>query len=166
MNIMEYSISPISNEDRKPIIDIFNHYVENSFAAYPENKLPHQAFDMLFQMSNGFPTGSIKNQNSKVVGFGMLRSYNPMPTFSQTAEATYFIHPEHTGKGLGKMLLGSLEKGAVEKGITNILANISSLNPNSIKFHQKNGFTECGRFRKVGKKNGQEFDTIWMQKML
>lgn len=163
---MGYSISPISNEDRESIVDIFNYYVENSFAAYPENKLPCQAFDMFLQMANSFPTGSVKDPNGKVVGFGMLRPHNPMPTFSQTAEVTYFIHSDHTGKGLGKMLLTSLEKEAAEKGITNILANISSLNPNSIKFHQKNGFIECGRFKKVGKKKGQEFDTVWMQKLL
>jgi L-amino acid N-acyltransferase YncA len=163
---MEYSIRPILNEDRESIIDIFNYYVENSFAAYPEKKIPYQAFDMFLQMSNSFPTGSIRDQNGKIVGFGMLRTHNPMPTFSQTAEVTYFIHPDHTGDGLGKMLLSFLEKGAVEKGITNILANISSLNPRSIEFHQKNGFIKCGRFRKVGKKNGQEFDTVWMQKML
>ena len=163
---MAYSIRPISVEDRESIIDLFNYYVENSFAAFPENKLPYKAFDMFLQMSNGFPTGTIKDQDGKIVGFGMLRTHNPMPTFSQTAEATYFIHPDHTGKGLGRMLLDYLQKGAVEKGITNILANISSLNPNSIKFHQKNGFIECGRFRKVGKKKGRHFDTVWMQKML
>jgi phosphinothricin acetyltransferase len=163
---MEYSISPISNEDRESIIDIFNYYVENSFAAYPEKVFPYQAFDMFLQMSDGFPTGSIRDQNGKIVGFGLLRTHNPMPTFSQTAEVTYFIHPNHTGEGLGKMLLGFLEKGAVEKGITNILANISSLNPRSIEFHQKNGFIECGRFRNVGKKNGHVFDTVWMQKKL
>lgn len=163
---MEYRISPISAEDREPIIDIFNHYVENSFAAYPDTKLPYQAFDMLLQMSNGYPTGSLRDPDGKIIGFGMLRTHNPMPAFSHTAEVTYFIHPDHTGKGLGKILLDSLEKGAVEKCITTILANISSLNPDSIAFHQKNGFIECGRFKKVGKKRGQEFDTIWMQKML
>ena len=163
---MEYSISQISNEDRQAIMDIFNYYVENSFAAYPENKLPYQAFDMFLQMSGGFPTGSIRDQKGKVVGFGMLRTHNPMSTFSHTAEVTYFIHPDHTGVGLGKMLLSFLEKGAVEKGITTILANISSLNPKSIEFHQKNGFVECGRLRKVGIKNGKEFDTVWMQKMV
>ncbi len=163
---MEYSISPISNEDRESIMDIFNHYVEKSFAAYPEDSLPYQAFDVFLEMSHGFPTGSIKDQNGRIIGFGMLRTHNPMPAFSHTAEVTYFIHPGHIGKGLGTMLLASLEKGAREKGITNILANISSLNPSSIRFHQKNGFTECGRFRKVGKKWGQEFDTIWMQKAI
>ena len=163
---MEYSIEPISNEDCESIMDIFNYYVEHTFAAYPEIKLPYQAFDMFLEMSDGYPTGKIKDKNGKIVGFGMLRSHNPMPAFSQTAEVTYFIHPDHTGKGLGGMLLGTLEKGAAGKGITNILASISSLNPDSIKFHAKNGFIECGRFRKVGKKRAREFDTIWMQKML
>jgi L-amino acid N-acyltransferase YncA len=163
---MEYSFRPIKIEDRESIIDIFNHYIENSFASYRENKLPYQSFDMLLQMSNGCPRVSIIDHSGKIVGFGMLRIHNPMPTFLQTAEVTYFIHPDHTGKGLGKMLLAFLEKGAVEKGITNILANISSLNPISIEFHQKNGFIECGRFKKVGKIKGQEFDTVWMQKML
>jgi L-amino acid N-acyltransferase YncA len=163
---MEYLISPITTEDREPIMDIFNYYVENSFAAYPECKLPYQAFDMLLQMSKGHPTGSLKDQKGKIVGFGMLRTHNPMPAFSQTAEVTYFIHPDHTGKGLGKMLLVFLEKEGSDKGVTNILANISSLNPRSIKFHKKNGFIECGCFKNVGKKNGQIFDTVWMQKML
>jgi len=147
-------------------MDILNCYVENSFAAYPEDRLPYQAFDMLLQISEGFPTAVIKGEDGKVVGFGMLRIHNPIPTFSQTAEVTYFIHPDHTGNGLGKMLLDSLEKGAVERGIKHILANISSLNPGSIRFHQKNGFVECGRFKKVVKKNGREFDTVWMQKSL
>ena len=164
--IMEYSISPMLNEDRESIMDIFNYYIENSFAAYPESKLPYQAFDMLLQMSKGYPTGSIKDQKGKIIGFGMLRMHNPMSTFSQTAEVTYFIQPDHTGKGIGKMLLSYLEKEGREKGIKNIMVNISSLNPRSIEFHQKNGFIECGRFKKVGKKNGRDFDTVWMQKML
>lgn len=163
---MEYSINPISHEDRESIMDIFNYYVDNSFAAYPVNRLPYQAFDMFLQMSNGYPTGTIRDQSGRIVGFGMLRLHKDMPSFSQTAEVTYFLHPDHTGKGLGKRLLDFLEKGAVDKGITNILASISSLNPGSIEFHRKNGFIECGRFRKVGRKHGREFDIVWMQKML
>lgn len=162
----KHKIIPLSSEDRESVMDIFNYYVENSFAAYSEKKFPYQFFDMFLQMSNGYPRGAIKDENGKTVGFGMLRSHNSMPSFSQTAEVTYFIHPGYTGKGLGKMLLSFLEKDAVEKGITNILASISSLNPGSIRFHEKNGFVECGRFKKVGRKNGQEFDAVWMQQRL
>ena len=163
---MEYIINPITIEDREPVIDIFNYYVENSFAAYPENKLPYQAFDMFLQMAKDLPTATIKEENGKLLGFGMLRKYNPMPVFSHTAEITYFIDISHTGKGLGKIMLEYLEKEGRDKGINVILANISSLNPGSINFHKKNGFVECGCFKEVGRKNGKSFDNVWMQKML
>lgn len=163
---MRFSVAPLSHNDREAVIDIFNYYVENTFAAYPENKIPYQAYDLFLQMSNGFPAGTISDGNGRVVGFGLLHAHNPMPTFSQTAEVTSFIHPDYTGKGLGKTLLAFLEKGAIEKGIKNILASISSLNPGSVRFHQRNGFLECGRFKRAGKKKGQEFDTVWMQKTL
>ena len=163
---MEYSISPISAEDREPIIDIFNYYVENSFAAYPESKVPYQAFDMFMQMAKNLPTAVIKDQEGKLLGFGILRTFNPMPTFSHTAEITCFIDINHTGKGIGKIMLEFLEREGQAKGITNILADISSLNTGSINFHKKNGFVECGCFKKVVKKKGKIFDTVWMQKML
>ena len=163
---MEYIINPITIEDREPVINIFNYYVENSFAAYPENKLPYQAFDMFLQMAKDLPTATIKEENGKLLGFGMLRKYNPMPVFSYTAEITYFIDISHTGKGLGKIMLEYLEKEGRDKGINVILANISSLNPGSINFHKKNGFVECGCFKEVGRKNGKLFDNVWMQKML
>jgi len=35
-----------------------------------------------------------------------------------------------------------------------------------IEFHLKNGFRECGRFMKVGRKFGEDFDVVWMQKQL
>jgi phosphinothricin acetyltransferase len=147
-------------------MEIFNHYIESSLSAYPETRVPEQAFDMLLQMSKGYPMATARDQYGRVVGFALLRAHNPMPVFSRTAEAAYFIHPDHTGKGLGRSLLEHLEQGASEKGITTILASISSLNPGSVNFHLKNGFIECGRFRNVGMKMGREFDTVWMQKML
>jgi hypothetical protein len=48
---MEFILRPILFEDREAIMDVFNYYAENSFAAYPETKLPYQAFDLFLQMS-------------------------------------------------------------------------------------------------------------------
>jgi phosphinothricin acetyltransferase len=89
-----------------------------------------------------------------------------MPTLVGTAEITYFIRPDCTGKGIGSIMLEYLLGGAREKGLHCILASISSLNEGSIRFHLRNGFSECGRFREVGKKRGKLFDIVWMQKLL
>jgi phosphinothricin acetyltransferase len=163
---MDYKLEAISVADREVVIDIFNYYIENSFAAYPEKKVPYEFFDMFIKISEGYPTVAAKDDKGNVVGFGMLRAHNPMPVFSQTAEITYFIMPAHTRKGIGKSMLDYLVSGTRSRNITTILASISALNEKSIAFHKKNGFKECGRFQNVVKKNGEIFDVVWMQRML
>lgn len=163
---MNYFINPLKSEDGKRVIDILNYYVENSFAAFPEITLPPQAFEMLMQMSNGLPSCSISDANGYIIGFGLLRHHNNLPVFLKTAEITYFLDPNCTGKGLGKMMLEWLEDKGKNMKIENILAPISSLNPGSINFHKKNGFLECGRFSEIGFKKGKAFDVVWMQKKI
>jgi len=163
---MSVALVPASAEDGRSIIDIFNHYVENSFAAYPEDRVPYEFFDLFLSMTQGYPFLVAKDGNGKVLGFGLLRPHGPIPAFSGAAEITYFIDPEHTGQGIGGAMLNALLEGARAKGLRTILASISSLNPVSLAFHKKNGFRECGRFLGVGCKRGRLFDVVWMQRML
>jgi L-amino acid N-acyltransferase YncA len=159
-----YTLSPLDPADGNAVIDLFNYYIENTFAAYPETKVPYQFFTIFQQAYAGYPAVAVKDPAGSLVGFGMLRPHNPMPAFRHTAEITYFIRPELTGKGLGSKILSSLETAGKSQGITTILASISSLNEGSIRFHARHGFSECGRFVKVGMKNGVVFDIVWMQK--
>jgi phosphinothricin acetyltransferase len=159
-------LEPLSPADRKPVIDIVNYYIENSFAAYPEHKVSYDFFDLLLKMTEGYPALVVKEERMEVVGFGMLHAYHPLPVFSKTAEISYVIKPDWINKGIGKRILKHLTQKAEEKGITSLLASISSLHKLSIHFHKKNGFRECGRFEKIGEKKGQVFDVIYMQKNL
>jgi L-amino acid N-acyltransferase YncA len=123
-------------------------------------------FSLFLNMAGGFPFLVAKDLDGNVMGFGLLHAHNPLPAFSRVAEITYFISPSHIGKGIGKSMLNSLLARAEEKGITSILASISSLNEPSLTFHKKNGFRECGRFLKMGRKFGRDFDVVWMQRMI
>lgn len=163
---MKIILSSITHDDRTEVMEIFNYYVENSFAAYPDRRIPNEFFDKLLQMSRGYPTVTSKTDEGIVVGFGLLRPYNPMPAFFRTAEITYFLKPGYTGRGIGKLLLEYLLEKGKQQGINVVLANISSLNEDSIRFHLKNGFSECGHFREVGQKNGRTFDVLYFQKLL
>jgi phosphinothricin acetyltransferase len=162
----EFLLGPIMPSDGKAIIDIFNYYIGNTFAAYPENPVPYAFFDNLLETCRNYPTVVARGPGGEIAGFGLLRPHNPMPAFHRTAEITYFIRPEATGRGLGSRMLKELTAGAKERGITTILASISSLNEGSIRFHKRNGFLECGRFSNVAEKKGIVFDTVWMQKVL
>ncbi len=165
---MNCEFVPLSECDQGPIIDIFNHYIENSFAAYSEEKMPYKFIDHFLQMAQGYPAITVRDRDKGelVVGFGFMRAHHPVKTFRRTAEITYFILPEYTRKGIGESIIEYFLGEAPKLGIDSVLANISSLNEQSLRFHKKMGFEECGRFRRIGKKLGKDFDVIWMQRLL
>lgn len=161
-----FNLKKMAAEDRNGIMDIFNYYIENSFAAYPEHKLGYEFFDLMLQAAKGYPALTMTDAEGQVAGFGFIRPFHPMPAFRRTGEVSYFLKPGYTGQGLGETLLAALIREAQAMQIDCIVANICSLNHNSIKFHSKHGFAECGRFQRVGKKKDTDFDIVWMQKLL
>jgi len=160
---MDYSFEEMSEEHRTGVVDIFNYYIENSFAAYPEEPFNYDFFDRFMAMACNYPSAVVKDVSGEIVGFAFLHPFHSISTFSKTAMITYFIMPEHTGKGLGSAILEKFIEEAKKKGIKIIMANLSSENKGSMNFHLKKGFRECGRFKKIGRKFGKNFDFITMQ---
>ena len=78
---MNVKIGPLTKDGQKEIIDIFNYYVENSFAAYPEQKLPYECFYHFLEICEGYPAITAKDEQGNILGFGMLRAYNPFLHF-------------------------------------------------------------------------------------
>lgn len=163
MDIQLVSITPA---DGQAVVDLFNHYVAHSFAAFPEDPLPYPFFDRLLEAARGLPTVAARAPDGRLLGFALLRPHSPWPTSSHVAEITYFVAPDATGQGIGSKMLADLEARGRARGIRTILAAISSLNEMSLSFHRKHDFAEVGRFRDVCIKRGTPFDVVWMQKAL
>lgn len=166
----KYLIREASAEDIPGMLEVFNYYIENSFAAYIETSVGPEFFQVIQNekeqdKNDRFPFYVIE-ESGKIIGLGALRPYFPFPNFRHTGVVSYFILPGHTRKGLGSRMLEKLEMEAREKRMKSFLVNVSSKNEASLNFHLKHGFIECGRFREVGTKFGKYFDIIWLQKFL
>ncbi|MFZ1946838.1 MAG: N-acetyltransferase family protein [bacterium] len=159
-----FSIRRVTDADADGVIKVINLYIEEGFAAYPEMSLPPAAFPAFKETSKGYPFYVAEDPKRNIVGFGFLHRYHEASSFNATAEMSYFVSPEHTRRGLGRLLLERLLDDARKMGITQILVSISSRNEASIAFHAKNGFAEVGRFRGIGHKMGVDFDLIWVQR--
>jgi phosphinothricin acetyltransferase len=163
---MNYELATLAEAHRAAVAAIFNHFVQHSFAAYPEELVGDEFLDRVLALSKGYPALSVKTDAGEVVGFGFLRAYHSAATFHRTAELAYFLLPEHTRRGLGRRMLEHFIQEARALGIDNLLASVSSLNEQSLHFHARAGFERCGRFPAVGRKSGRDFDVIWFQKRL
>lgn len=163
---MTATLEPLSSPHRRAVIDIYNHYVDHGFASYREIRLPYESFDRFLELAKGFPAFASVRDDGTVDGFGFLHAWHPSECFKRTAEITYFLHPDCTRQGTGTLLLDRLLKEAAAMKIDRVLASISSRNPESLAFHRKHGFLECGSFPQIGCKHGQEFSVVWMIKQL
>lgn len=162
---MDIAIRAVEQTDWPDIGAIFNHYVAESFAAYVEQSVADDFFRERRAAHPEFPF-LVAEVSGRVIGFAFLAPFHPAPTMRHSATLTYFIHPDHTGCGIGKRFLDALIEQGRQLGITNFLAHISSRNPGSLNFHLRHGFVECGRMLQVGIKRGQPFDMVWVQKRL
>jgi phosphinothricin acetyltransferase len=149
--------------DLDALLAVFNSFVRDSHAAYPESELNREPFEKIMAKAKIIVT---LRDDEAVIGFGFISSYKPLANFDHTGVLTYFILTDHTGMGLGTRLLHELIRRGLEAGITNYLAHISSRNEQSLNFHRKHGFKEVGRFKQVARKFGELIDVVWVQKQL
>jgi phosphinothricin acetyltransferase len=154
-------IREMQESDRDAVMRIFNHYAATSFAAYPDGPLPFAFFALLRE---GAVSSVVLEGDGDVVGFGLLKQFLPFSAFHKTGMLTYFIAPDTTRKGFGTLLLNRLTDDAKKAGLKVLVANMSSKNKASIRFHTGHGFFKAGNLIGVGEKFKEPFGVLWMQR--
>ncbi len=160
---MEHLIREVTDADWDAVTEVFNHFIRHSLAAYPDQAADPEFFRTKRSRCADYPFLVVEVEG-EVVGFAYLSPFHFASTMRSTAALTYFLHPSVTGGGIGTELLDRLVREGRGMGVTNFLANVSSHNDGSLRFHRRHGFVECGRFLQVGVKMGRPFDMVWMQR--
>lgn len=169
---MNYEFKNFSEEHRKPVIDILNYFIENSCTAVPDHHVSYEFFDTILRITDGYPRIAVHDNEKadKVAGFAYMRPYTllkPMQeAYLRTAYLTYYLSLEYTRKGIGSNILTFFIREAEKRNIDSLLVEIAGQNEPSIKFHEKAGFSHCGRFVRAGRKFGKDLDIVLMQKLL
>jgi len=106
----------------------------------------------------------VAKEGASVVGWAALLPASTKNAFSGVAELSIYIDPEHSGKGIGSMLLKELIKGSESSGFWTLQAGIFPENQASIHLHKKAGFRIIGTRERVGKLHGVFRDVVMMEK--
>ncbi|HOW73348.1 MAG TPA: GNAT family N-acetyltransferase [Phycisphaerae bacterium] len=120
-----FALVPMTACHGDAVVEIFNHYVSHSFAAYPEQPVPGPFFDQLLQATQGYPAFVVVDETRRVTGFACLRPLHPASSLCRAAEVTCFIAPDSTRQGVGTAMLRRLIEQATPMGIDSLVASIS-----------------------------------------
>ncbi len=163
--MQDYSVRNIRRSDQAALCAIANYYIENSYASFHPVPADKKYFEGLIKMTQKHAFLALEHEG-RLAGYAFLSALKPSKLFDKAARVGIFLHPDSTGKGLGAVLMDALIEKANGLGLENLISSIASRNEPSLKFHTAQGFVECGRLQKVGRKFGRYFDEVLMQKTL
>lgn len=161
------NIRNASTDDLAQILDIYNHAIIHTTSVYSEH--PH-TYEMRLTWYNdrtgsGFPI-FVAEADGQIVGFSTFGHFRVWPCYRHTVEHSVYVHIDHRGKGISKLLLQPLIDRAIEMNLHAMIAGIDAENEISYKLHQSFGFEEVAYFKEVGFKFGRWLDLKFMELIL
>ena len=113
----------------------------------------------------GYPV-LVSEEEGVVTGYASFGDWRAFDGFRHTVEHSVYVHPDHQGKGIGRLLMTELIKEARQIGKHVMVAGIEAQNQASIHLHETLGFVTTGNMPQVGTKFGRWLDLTFMQLQL
>ncbi|WP_347069814.1 N-acetyltransferase family protein [Flavobacterium sp. WV_118_3] len=164
---MSVTIRPVTESDIPEVLEIINYEILNgvSIYDYTPRTLEQQQAIILEKETKNFPF-LVAVSDGAIAGFATYGDFRFKEGYRFTVEHSVYLHHEHQGKGLGKLLLEALIKIAKEQQKHTMIAVIDAENDGSIRFHQKMGFEIAGTLRESGYKFDRWLDSVFLQLFL
>lgn len=101
-----------------------------------------------------------------IAGWARLYPWSSRCAYARAAENAVYVHPQHRGKGMGRVLLAELLRLAPQRGVRLIIARVVEGNAGSRALHEALGFQTIGVMRRCGEKFGRLLDVRLMDRHL
>lgn len=162
------TIRPSSDADLPAITAIYAHHVLTGTGTF--ETVPPTLEEMTARRADVLAKGLpflVAEERGQVLGYAYCQWFKPRPAYRFSAEDSIYLHPEASGKGLGKELLTVLCAQAEDAGVRKLIAVIGdSANLASVGVHRTLGFEDAGVLKSCGWKFGKWLDVVLMDKSL
>jgi phosphinothricin acetyltransferase len=147
------------------ILDIFNDAILTSTALFDyKPRAPESMLSWFKAKENGrFPVIGVEDSNEQLLGFASYGTFRAWPAYKYSVEHSVYVHKDHRGKGLGRILMRELIVAAQEQSYHLLVGGIEATNTGSIALHESLGFTHAGTLREAGFKFGRWLDLSFYQ---
>jgi len=150
------------------ILDIFNDAIATSTALYDYQPRPLASMEPWFaaREKGHFPVVGLEDDAGQLLAFGSFGTFRAFPAYKYTVEHSVYVHKDHRGKRLGKVVMLELMDAARERGVHAMVGGIDASNGSSIALHERLGFRHVGTLPQVGFKFGRWLDLAFYQLLL
>jgi phosphinothricin acetyltransferase len=165
-SVVDVHVRSATVEDAPAVLEIYNHEVLTStvtFDLVPRTLAEQESW---ITDRSGAHVVLVVEDDGKVVGFGALSQYRERAGYATTVEDSVYVHQDHRGKGVGRLLLVELVERATAHGFHALMAKVVGDHQASINLHAAAGFEVVGHEREVGRKFGRWLDVVLLERLL
>jgi L-amino acid N-acyltransferase YncA len=165
-SVLAVHVRSATVEDAPAVLEIYNHEVLTStvtFDLVPRTLAEQESW---ITDRSGAHVVLVVEDDGQVVGFGALSQYRERAGYATTVEDSVYVHQDHRGKGVGRLLLAELVDRATAHGFHALMAKVVGDHQASINLHAAAGFEVVGHEREVGRKFGRWLDVVLLERLL
>ncbi|PAK37118.1 arsinothricin resistance N-acetyltransferase ArsN1 family A [Peribacillus simplex] len=152
--------------DLDSIKEIYNQGIEDRVATLETEMKDQTYMEEWFAKHIGRYKVIVADQEGEIVGWASLNPYNSRDAYKGVADLSVYISRDHRGKGVGGLLLQSIEKLAKENAFNKIVLFTFPFNQMGQGLYKKRGYREVGVFKNQGILDGEIVDVMAMEKLL
>ncbi|MFA1711507.1 arsinothricin resistance N-acetyltransferase ArsN1 family A [Peribacillus frigoritolerans] len=152
--------------DIDSIKEIYNQGIEDRVATLETEMKDQTYMEEWFAKHIGRYKVIVAEQEGEIVGWASLNPYNRRDAYKGVADLSVYISRDYRGKGIGGLLLQSIEKLAKENDFNKIVLFTFPFNQMGQGLYKKRGYREVGVFKNQGMLDGEFVDVMAMEKLL
>jgi len=163
------TIRTATTGDLAALVDIYNHYVLQTPVTFDTDAFTLDTRRAWFGQfaAEGPYRLLVAERDGEVVGYASSVRFKEKPAYGTSVETSIYVHPGHTGKGLGESLYKALLDDLLrEPGLHRAYGGVTVPNPASVALHEKLGYRKVATYSEVGFKLDRYWDVCWFEKEL
>jgi L-amino acid N-acyltransferase YncA len=105
-------------------------------------------------------------RDGEVVGYAYVVLFRKRPAYRFTVKHSIYVHHDHLGRGIGRMLMRELIDACAAAGFRQMIGYIDADNVASLGLHERFNFARVGLLPGLAYRYGRWADTVMMQRSL
>lgn len=154
-------------KDLPRITEIYNQGIEDRVATFETRlrEIPEME-EWLSKREDRYVVIVMEDENGTVQGWASVNEFHSRCCYAGVGDLSIYVDRNMRGKGLGRLLLGSLMEAARECGFHKLVLSTFDFNEQAKRLYCGMGFRTVGIYEKQGLLDGNFVDVTIMEKLL